>query len=176
VLTFWPYVWQLDPGHTYDEHLVLALKTGCDTVPTPDRLCAVSPCATVCITGLIADGGNQSKEGNDWNWFWFENFRTEHAIKDQKLKALMAHLIGSRSTSSPVWNPYKMASDNPGHHFPRPLNTTAIAPFHCAPTPFDWLLRKRRHRHRRQERNWSRRCTTQSPWPCWLSLCSLPYC
>jgi hypothetical protein len=30
VLTFWPYVWQLDPGHTYDEHLVLALKTGCD--------------------------------------------------------------------------------------------------------------------------------------------------
>jgi hypothetical protein len=31
VLTFWPYVWQLDPGHTYDEHLVLALKTGCDT-------------------------------------------------------------------------------------------------------------------------------------------------
>jgi hypothetical protein len=31
VLTFWPYVWQLDPGHTYDEHLVLALKTGCDS-------------------------------------------------------------------------------------------------------------------------------------------------
>jgi hypothetical protein len=26
VFTFWPYVWQLDPGHTYDEHLVLALK------------------------------------------------------------------------------------------------------------------------------------------------------
>jgi hypothetical protein len=31
MLTFWPYVWQLDPGHTYDEHQVLALKTGCDT-------------------------------------------------------------------------------------------------------------------------------------------------
>jgi hypothetical protein len=31
VLTFWPYVWQLDPGHTYDEHLILALKTGRDT-------------------------------------------------------------------------------------------------------------------------------------------------
>jgi hypothetical protein len=30
VLTFWPYVWHLDPGHTYDEHLVLILKTGCD--------------------------------------------------------------------------------------------------------------------------------------------------
>jgi hypothetical protein len=30
VLTFWPYVWQLDPEHRYDEHLVLALKTGCD--------------------------------------------------------------------------------------------------------------------------------------------------
>jgi hypothetical protein len=30
VLTFWPYVWQLDPGHTYDEHLVLVLKTRCD--------------------------------------------------------------------------------------------------------------------------------------------------
>jgi hypothetical protein len=30
VLTFWLYVWQLDPGHTYDEHLILALKTGCD--------------------------------------------------------------------------------------------------------------------------------------------------
>jgi hypothetical protein len=28
VLTFWPYVWQLDLGHTYDEHLVLALKLG----------------------------------------------------------------------------------------------------------------------------------------------------
>jgi hypothetical protein len=28
VLTFWPYVWQLDSGHTYDEHLVLALKLG----------------------------------------------------------------------------------------------------------------------------------------------------
>jgi hypothetical protein len=28
VLTFWPYVCQLDPGHTYDEHLVLALKLG----------------------------------------------------------------------------------------------------------------------------------------------------
>jgi hypothetical protein len=26
VLTFWLYVWQLDPGPTYDEHLVLALK------------------------------------------------------------------------------------------------------------------------------------------------------
>jgi hypothetical protein len=32
VLTFWPYVWQLDPEHTYDEHLVLALKTGCDNI------------------------------------------------------------------------------------------------------------------------------------------------
>jgi hypothetical protein len=31
VLTFWPYVWQLDPGHTYDEHLFLALKIGCDS-------------------------------------------------------------------------------------------------------------------------------------------------
>jgi hypothetical protein len=26
VFTFWSYVWQLDPGHTYDEHLVLILK------------------------------------------------------------------------------------------------------------------------------------------------------
>jgi hypothetical protein len=26
VFTFWPYVWQLDPGHTYNERLVLALK------------------------------------------------------------------------------------------------------------------------------------------------------
>jgi hypothetical protein len=34
VLTFWPYVWQLDPGHRYDEHLVLALKTGCDSDPS----------------------------------------------------------------------------------------------------------------------------------------------
>jgi hypothetical protein len=32
VLTSWPYVWQLDPGHTYNEHLVLVLKTGCDSI------------------------------------------------------------------------------------------------------------------------------------------------
>jgi hypothetical protein len=28
VFTFWLYVRQLDHGHTYDEHLVLALKLG----------------------------------------------------------------------------------------------------------------------------------------------------
>jgi hypothetical protein len=28
VFTFWSYVWQLDPGHTYDERLVLILKPG----------------------------------------------------------------------------------------------------------------------------------------------------
>jgi hypothetical protein len=28
VFTFWLYVWQLDPGHTYDEHLILASKPG----------------------------------------------------------------------------------------------------------------------------------------------------
>jgi hypothetical protein len=28
LLQFWPYVWNLDPGHTYDEHSVLALKLG----------------------------------------------------------------------------------------------------------------------------------------------------
>jgi hypothetical protein len=28
MLYFWPYVWQLDPRRTYDEHLVLALKPG----------------------------------------------------------------------------------------------------------------------------------------------------
>jgi hypothetical protein len=42
VLTFWPYVWQLDPGHTYDEHLVLALKTRCDIHhPTHSHPCSV---------------------------------------------------------------------------------------------------------------------------------------
>jgi hypothetical protein len=35
VLTFWPYVWQLDPRHTYDEHLVLVIKTGCDSYALP---------------------------------------------------------------------------------------------------------------------------------------------
>jgi hypothetical protein len=28
VFTFWSYVWQLDPRHTCDEHLILALKPG----------------------------------------------------------------------------------------------------------------------------------------------------
>jgi hypothetical protein len=37
VLTFWPYVWQLDHAHTYDEHLVLVLKTRCDTSRPPDH-------------------------------------------------------------------------------------------------------------------------------------------
>jgi hypothetical protein len=40
VLTFWPYVWQLDPGHTYDEHLILALKTGCDRVEAHQFRCS----------------------------------------------------------------------------------------------------------------------------------------
>jgi hypothetical protein len=35
VLTFLPYVWQLDPGHTYDEHLVFPLKPG-----VTDSLCS----------------------------------------------------------------------------------------------------------------------------------------
>jgi hypothetical protein len=30
MLTFWLYVSQLDPGHTYNKYLVLALKTRCD--------------------------------------------------------------------------------------------------------------------------------------------------
>jgi hypothetical protein len=30
VFTLWPYVWQLNPGHTYDEHLIFYLKTWCD--------------------------------------------------------------------------------------------------------------------------------------------------
>jgi hypothetical protein len=32
----------------------------------------------------------------------------------------MARLIGSQSTSSLVWNPYKMASNDPGHPFSPP--------------------------------------------------------
>jgi hypothetical protein len=33
LLKFWPYVWNLDPGHTYDEHSVLAFKSGVTVVP-----------------------------------------------------------------------------------------------------------------------------------------------
>jgi hypothetical protein len=61
--------------------------------------------------------------------------RTEATIKEWKPKALMARLIGSRSTSTPVWNPYKMASDDPSHPFSVPTKHRCHSAVSLRPDP-----------------------------------------
>jgi hypothetical protein len=94
VLTFWPYVWQLDPGHTYDEHLVLALKTGCDRspcrcFPTSTRECSkvtyfqlasndrpwpFNTCHTLIhilqFASSFSSNRNSSSSLDTFSWFW----------------------------------------------------------------------------------------------------------
>jgi hypothetical protein len=69
MLTFWPYVWQLDPGHTYDEHLVLALKTGCDTVLVKDRIILTPMACLELCTDRISGFMRPDKPSSFCNYY-----------------------------------------------------------------------------------------------------------
>jgi hypothetical protein len=77
-----PYVWQLKPGHTYDEHLIFVLKIMCDNFLTHNLHC--------CLGILLFFG---KSDVPDWHpgrsnfpgWSFLShytgrNFRTGHPL------------------------------------------------------------------------------------------------
>jgi hypothetical protein len=64
----------------------------------------------------------------------FENGNHNHGLETE---GWMARLIGSHSTSSPIWNSYKMDPNDPGHPFFPPANHRRRLTVSSRPTPSD---------------------------------------
>jgi hypothetical protein len=66
VLTFWPYVWQLDPRHIYDEHLVLALKLDVTLPPLARGWATQYHCTTRPLARQVGRPHHASASSGHW--------------------------------------------------------------------------------------------------------------